>query len=207
MKVTITTPFARLQVDLTAERAANLMEQALFASVPDADRQDAEDLVQGAVITLPDLDKKEKPPVAEVKVPTAKKAPKVTIPEQNSPDPADPEDPVSAFIEEQNTAAEFTAEEPTPENGYRGFLHIKCDECHKERSFHMKHPIKEYRCECGHTQPLHGLSKIVAKCNCGWELKYYTNQDADAFEMTCPSCREKVLVKWNFRHKRYEKTE
>lgn len=86
MKVTITTPFARLQVDLTAERAANLMEQALFASVPDADRQDAEDLVQGSVITLPDLDKKEKPPVAEVEVPAAKGAQKEAPPNRtNSP--------------------------------------------------------------------------------------------------------------------------
>lgn len=198
MKVTITTPFARLQVDLSAERAADLMEQALFAAVPDTARQDVADLVQyGTIIpTIPT--KEEKPAVDEVKDPAvhavgpSKEPPKAPIPE---PD------------EFTATTAGFSAEEPTPDKGYRGFLHIKCDECHKERSFHMKWPIKEYRCECGHTQPLHGLSKIVAKCDCGWELKYYTNQDADAFEMTCPSCGEKILVKWNFRHKRYEKTE
>ena len=199
MKVTITTPFARLQVDLTAERAANLMEQALFASVPDAERQNAADLVQGGVFfpSAPIQQEEEpkwmqmKPPSSHDAVP-AQEAPKVTIPE---PD------------EFTATTAGFSAEEPTPEKGYRGFLHIKCDECHKERSFHMKWPIKEYRCECGHTQPLHGLSKIVAKCDCGWELKYYTNQGDDSFEMTCPSCGEKILVKWDFRHKRYEKTE
>lgn len=198
MKVTITTPFARLQVDLTAERAANLMEEALFAAVPDTACQDVADLVQYGTIIPTILTKEEKPPVDEVKVSPAnasvpaQEVQKVTIPE---PD------------EFTATTAGFFAEEPTPDKGYRGFMHIKCDECHKERSFHMKWPIKEYRCECGHTQPLHGLSKIVAKCDCGWELKYYTNQDADAFEMTCPSCGEKILVKWNFRHKRYEKTE
>lgn len=201
MKVTITTPFARLQVDLTAERAAALMDEALCAAAP-RPKKTMEEAMRELMahpncrcavlpVTVPEPD--EAP--AEDEVPTADDAGPSMEP-QKSPVP-EPD----KFAE---TTAGFSAEEPTPEKGDRGFLHIKCDECHKERSFHMKWPIKEYRCECGHTQPLHGLSKILAKCDCGWELKYYTNQGDDSFEMTCPNCGEKILVKWNFRHKRYE---
>lgn len=94
---------------------------------------------------------------------------------------------------------------PVGQNGYRGFLHIKCNRCHKEKSFHIKWPLDRHRCECGHMTELRDLSEIVGKCGCGWKMKYFTNQDADSFELKCPSCDEAVLVKWDFRNKRYER--
>lgn len=99
---------------------------------------------------------------------------------------------------------EAPAELPKPENGYRGFLHMKCGHCHKEKSFHIKWPLKEYRCECGKVTPLRDISVVEARCSCGWKLNCYTNQDADSFELKCVSCGEPVLVKWDFRKRQYE---
>ena len=97
------------------------------------------------------------------------------------------------------------AEGAVGQNGYRGFLHIKCERCHKEKSFHIKWPLDQHRCECGHTTNLQDLSEIVGECACGWKMKYHTNQSADSFELQCPSCGEKSLVKWSFRNSRYER--
>ena len=216
MKVTITTPFARLAVEMNTIEAADLMHHALsratqepthkrpgrpyaelFDTNPEGDiaytAQAQPEETSGS-----EQDDEEGDPWADEE----ESAPESTTP---------PEKPVAAptsdfdFGDDMDTPVGFSAAEPTPEKGYRGFLHIKCDKCHKGKSFYVKHPLKQYRCECGHTMPLKGLSKVVAKCDCGWDMKYVTNTDEDAFALQCISCDKPVLVKWNFRNKRYEK--
>ena len=211
MKVTITTPFARLSVEMDAMKAATFLTEALIAAVPEPTIMEAPDLeMTGIMVDQPSevrfcqSSRPDEQPAAE---PEPKK--QDTKP---APDTITPHDtPVAApanddgFDDDLDKPVGFSAYEPTPETGYRGFLHMKCDKCHKEKSFHIKWPLKEYRCECGHTTPLHGLSKVMAKCECGWDLKYFTNHDADAFSLKCIDCGETVSVRWNFRHKRYEK--
>ena len=219
MKVTITTPFARLALEMNTIEAANLMHHALSRTTLEAAPKG---YTHGAYANLfakkseeadcptapaqPDetsgseqTDEEEGDPWADEE----ESAPEVTI--------TPPEKPVAAlasdfdFGDDLDDTPPFSAVEKTPEKGYRGFLHIKCNKCHKGKSFHVKYPLKQYRCECGHTMPLQGLSKVVAKCDCGWDMKYVTNTDEDAFALQCISCDKPVPVKWNFRHKQYEK--
>lgn len=212
MKVTITTPFARLSVEMDAMKAATLLTEALTAAMPEP----AGPRHHGAYADLfrksPEYEIDYAAYVASIQYDEPSESNLTVQEEDTAPDnpSTPPETPVAAptnddgFDEDLDDPVGFSAYEPTPEKGYRGFLHMKCERCHKEKSFHIKWPLKEYRCECGHTMPLKGLSKVVAKCDCGWDLKYFTNQDADAFEIKCISCGKPVLVKWNFRHKRYE---
>ena len=218
MKVTITTPFARLAVEMDTIEAANLMHHALSRTTLETEPNW---YTPGAYNVL--FAKKSE----ETDCPTAPAQPDETSGSEQDDEEGDPwadeeesapeatitppEKPVAAptsdfgFGDDMDDTPPFSAEEETPEKGYRGFLHIKCNKCHKGKSFHVKHPLKQYRCECGHTMPLKGLSNVVAKCDCGWEMKYHTNMDEDAFALQCISCNKPVLVKWNFRHKRYEK--
>ena len=212
MKVTITSPIAHLTVELDAHNATALMQMALARSVPET-----------TIMSEP-AEKEEKQsshhPMCrcEVKIPAKLMPTKKEEPaEEPAPAPATattitpPVAPVAApqsddgFDPDMDDRVGFSAEEESPTKGYRGFLHMKCGKCHKEKSFCVKKPLKEYRCACGHTTPMKGLNKVVAKCDCGWDIQYYTNHDADAFELNCFGCGEPVLVKWSFRHKRYEK--
>lgn len=216
MKVTITTPFARLSVEMDAMKAATLLTEALIAAVPEPEKKTEEratpeeyaDAFRDIIYT--ELDCQKAPVVPDLTV-VEKEAP--PAPDTISTEPAVPAAPAanltndSEFDMDPEQPEGFSAEEPTPKKGYQGFLNVKCSHCHKEKSFHIKWPLKEFRCECGHTTPLRGLSKVVARCDCGWDLKYYTNQDADSFELKCISCDKPVLVKWNFRRKRYEKAD
>lgn len=211
MKVTITTPFARLAVEMTASDAQEMMKAALMMSVTEPtemkDEPPMEREIVGTptVVTLPY--RPEKPTVSTLTVkkedpkPAPAPAPTITPPVAPVAAPQSGDD----FDPDMDDRVGFSAEEETPKKGYRGFLHIKCNHCHKEKSFCSKKPLKEYRCECGHTTPLKGLNKIVAKCDCDWDMTYFTNHDADAFELNCISCGTPVLVRWSYRHKRYEK--
>lgn len=209
MKVTITTPFARLTVEMEPIKAAELLSNALNKAAPKPAKHGAfADLFPMAPKDVAAYDAPDQPdeqPAAEPepKKEAPKPAPAPTITPPVTPVAAPQSD--DDFAPDMDDRVGFSAEEETPEKGYRGFLHVKCAKCHKEKSFHIKWPLKEYRCECGHTTPLKGLNKVVAKCDCGWDLKYYTNHDADAFDLKCPQCSEPALVKWSFRHKRYEK--
>ena len=188
MKVTITTPFARLTVEMEPIKAAELLSNALNKAAPKPAKHGAfADLFPMAPKDVAAYDAPDQPDEQPAAEPEPKKEAPKPAP---APTITPPVAPVAA---------------PTPADGYRGFLHIKCDHCHKEKGFHIKMPIKEYRCECGHTTPLHDLVNVGAKCDCGWDLKHFTNHDADAFEIKCPSCDKPVLVKWSYRHKRYEK--
>lgn len=212
MKVTITTPFARLAVEMDAMKAATLLTEALIAAVPEPEENTEERPAYG---TYADLFKDRPDPYNTAPIqPEEPSEPELPAEEDPAPNPIikTPDAPTEVFQDDigfdidMDERVGFSANEETPEKGYRGLMHIKCDHCHKEKSFHIKWPLNEYRCECGHTMPLRGLSKVAAKCDCGWNLKYFTNQDADSFEIKCISCGDPVLVKWDFRHKRYENT-
>lgn len=206
MKVTITTPFARLSVEMDAMKAATLLTEALIAAVPDTAQTAKKRPSHGAYA---DLFTKDPEDSADCDEPATKREDPVI----EFPTITPPVTPVAApqsddgFDPDMDDRVGFSAEEETPEKGYRGFLHVKCAKCHKEHSFCTKKALKEYRCECGHTTPLKGLNKIVAKCDCGQDMKYFTNHDADSFELKCPRCDKPALVQWSFRHKRYEKAD
>ena len=208
MKVTITTPFARLTVEMEPIKAAELLSNALEKAAPKPAKHGAfaglfpmapEDV---AAYTAPDQPDEQPAAEPEPKKEAPGPAPAPTITPPVAPVAAPQSD--FDFGDDDDTPVGFSAEEPTPEKGYRGFLHIKCDHCHKEKIFHVKNNLKEYHCECGHTMPLRGLSKGVYKCDCGWKMYFFTNQDADAIETKCV-CGAPAVMKWNYGRNRYVK--
>ena len=194
---------------MTAIDAQEMMLAALRMSVPEPtktkDEPPKERKIVGTppVVTLPYRPEKPTVSTLSVKKEDPKPAPAPTITPPVTPVAAPQSD--DDFDPDWDDRVGFSAEEETPKKGYRGFLHVKCAKCHKEKSFCTKKPLKEHRYECGHTTPLKGLNKIVAKCDCGLDMQYFTNHDADSFELKCIECGGPVLVKWNFRHKQYEK--
>ena len=64
------------------------------------------------------------------------------------------------------------------EEGYGGFLYIKCCECGEIKAFCAKHNLTEYRCKCGAITPLADLHRMYVNCQCGAQSKYKTNLHA-----------------------------
>lgn len=88
-----------------------------------------------------------------------------------------------------------------PENGYKGFLIIRCSSCGKIKGFNQKTLTRKYRCACGRCTRLENLKPVYLECdNCGESLKYRTNIDDEAFEYPCLECGSPVHLILN-RHK------
>lgn len=84
-----------------------------------------------------------------------------------------------------------------PEEGYSGFLYIKCQECGKVRGFCAKEKLTEYQCECSAITPLVDLHRMYVNCQCGRQFKYKTNMDMGMFDVNCIECGNPVAVSWN----------
>lgn len=90
------------------------------------------------------------------------------------------------------------------EEGYKGFLHIRC-ECGTVKSFCMKNKIRKFKCEkCGRTMELKGLRRACINCECGGRFKYYTNETAKMLDMDCLNCGQPVALEYNEKKKLYE---
>lgn len=90
------------------------------------------------------------------------------------------------------------------EEGYGGFLYIKCCECGEIKAFCAKHNLTEYRCKCGAITPLADLHRMYVNCQCGAQLKYKTNMDEDMFDVNCIECGNPVAVSWNAKKMIYQ---
>lgn len=89
------------------------------------------------------------------------------------------------------------------EEGYKGFLYIKCPICGKEKGFCTKSAITEHKCECGHKTHLEDLKPMYVHCDCGKDFKYFTNLDEDTFNYTCINCGDIVKIRMNTRGTAY----
>lgn len=90
-------------------------------------------------------------------------------------------------------------------DGYSGFLHIKCQHCGKERTFCSKYKIKSCKCkECGEKTELKDLVQLYINCECGTSRRYFTNQTEAAFDVKCINCGQPVAVKYNKKKNLYE---
>lgn len=89
--------------------------------------------------------------------------------------------------------------------GYSGFLHIHCEHCGKTKTFCTKHQLSYYNCkECGEKTELKDLKLAFINCECGSQLKYFTNETADLIELNCINCGMPVALKYNAKKKLYE---
>ena len=103
----------------------------------------------------------------------------------------------------------FPKEDPKPKEGptgtgYKGFLYIKCEECESTKGFCVKAPLRESRCDCGHTTPLEGLKPMFVKCKCGESFKYMTNLTENTASMNCIHCGAPVDLVYHEKNRTYE---
>lgn len=93
--------------------------------------------------------------------------------------------------------------EKTQEEGYKGFLLIKCEKCGKIKGFCSKHSLRYHECECGHRTELGDMRPLHLHCKCGSHYKYQTNvQDAE-LAYRCLNCGSPVDLELNGRRNAY----
>ena len=81
------------------------------------------------------------------------------------------------------------AEEPAPQESYKGFLRITCVHCGETGSFNARYPIGFYRCKsCGENNALHDLHRLKFRCECGHTWVYHTNAKERIIEQNCLAC-------------------
>ena len=131
------------------------------------------------------------------------------------------EPPAEAYVEsdqeekEDEPEAEPTMDEPQKEpprfsrvfnhdDGYKGFVLIKCDHCGITRGVSLRQKTKTYRCPCGELTRLHDLMPLYVDCqNCGRHFRYMTNITEDNTEVKCLDCKTPVKIRINTRHTAY----
>jgi hypothetical protein len=101
---------------------------------------------------------------------------------------------------------------PAPENkkeeveeGYRGFLLVKCQNCGKIYAYNARGETTESTCrECGHVTPLRMLAQALFECpECGTKWNYKTNlTDADA-ACRCVRCGAEMRSRWHKNLRKY----
>ena len=141
MKVTITTPFARLSVEMDAMKAATLLTEALTAAMPEPAGPRHHSAYADLFRKSPEYEIDYAAYVASIQYDEPSES-NLTVQEEDPAPPTitPPETPVAAptsdegFDDDLDNPVGFSAEEPTPEKGYRGFLHMKCDKCQVPRS-------------------------------------------------------------------------
>lgn len=89
------------------------------------------------------------------------------------------------------------------QEGYSGFLLIKCEKCGKVKGFCAKKELKSYRCECGHETCLENLRPLYLRCQCGAEYRYKTNLQTSVYTQNCLHCGNPVDIKLNNRKTAY----
>lgn len=103
-----------------------------------------------------------------------------------------PPDPAPKTYSRQEKPAQNSAED-----GYKGFLYIKCEECGATKGFCAKVPIQEYRCDCGHVTELKDLKPLFINCKCGDSFKYRTNHTEATITMNCIHCDSPVDLEYH----------
>lgn len=121
------------------------------------------------------------------------------------PDPEPPEDPkpkapahTPAPKPPKEKAEPKQPEPPGEIRPWSGFVHIRCDHCHKESTVCLRTPTRQYECrECGTTMDLPGATVAYINCECGFNGRYITNVTDWFFDIPCAQCGRPNTVKYN----------
>lgn len=89
------------------------------------------------------------------------------------------------------------------EDGYSGFLHIKCEKCGNVHTYCSKEKIRYSKCMCNHSTRLTGLKRAFVECKCGGTFRYFTNITDDQFEIDCYKCGSPVDMELNSRRQTF----
>lgn len=95
------------------------------------------------------------------------------VEEDASEEAGEPEDaqdtaPPKSVIEVKGTRSQMVnpvIDESDDQEGYKGFLRIRCDVCGEIRGFNAKKMIRSSWCPCGEYTPLIDLDEIFAVCS------------------------------------------
>lgn len=121
-----------------------------------------------------------------------KPGPGASAVESNAPEPIKPLVPVEPEIVQLPAQASpavvpavsrAATKKPTL---YSGFVHIRCDRCHKETTTCLRTPTREYICRaCGQKTELADLTRAYISCECGAKGRYLTNIGDWMFDIPC----------------------
>lgn len=121
----------------------------------------------------------------------------MTTPEKRPQEPIREEPEVVPMETERSLARE--------PRRYAGFLHIRCEHCGETKTFCAKHQLSYYGCkECGKKTDLKDLKLAFINCECGGNMRYFTNETAELIELNCINCGMPVALKYNAKKKLYE---
>jgi uncharacterized Zn finger protein len=109
------------------------------------------------------------------------------------------EDPEKETDQVPETTISEAAEE------YKGFLHIRCEECGETISYNAKEPETQHKCKkCGHVTQLRALKPMYAECKaCGSSWKYMTNRNTAELTQECLQCGKLIDMEMNSRRTAY----
>ena len=169
MNVTIETPHAKVNVDMPAIKASNLIMLAFeYANRFDSELEDT------ATVERNQEDEKRFGP---------DEAPNLHV-------------PAMELLPSINNS--------TPQQGYKGFLLIKCACCGKVKGFNAKEPLYHYHCNnCDGVTELGNLKVAYLDCKCGARWKYRTNITDEQFDYVCLNCNNIISAILNSRRNTY----
>ena len=91
------------------------------------------------------------------------------------------------------------------QQGYKGFLYIKCEVCGEVKGYCIKSHSSKYRCNCGHETPLSDLKPMYVNCEvCGEKFKYMTNITDEVATMNCIHCGSPVDLEYHVKNGAYQ---
>jgi len=188
MKIRLTMPGAAIAVEVTDHQAKNMFKELaaqLLGMEP----------VKVVKMQMPvKVDSETVEAVTEA----------VANPEEQEPEYTNPEDSLPGTEKPENAPVPVSSAVHNTNQGFKGFLYIRCENCGKERGFCVKEPTKSHRCSCGHETELKDLVTLWVRCDCGRQFKYLTNMDEYLFDIVCIYCGRTVPVKWDKVKRSYE---
>lgn len=91
------------------------------------------------------------------------------------------------------------------EQGYRGFLLVRCGGCGRVYAYNARDGVTESACrECGYVTPLQMLAQANFECpSCGAKWNYKTNLVEKDATCRCIKCGAEMRARWHKKLRKY----
>lgn len=155
---------------------------------------------ENAVALLDQAQKYEEARMRPVKVEAVQEVKPVKLPAEATASPSPVRNSrVERLLEEKSTWSAGKVDDGVPpqliaREKYKGFLHVRCGFCGKEKTWCANLPTNENKCGCRMITELRDLVPVFMKCSCGYEAKYKTNVKDDTVTIPCINCKQPVTM-------------